>query len=246
MTESRNSQKSGRKHSYSKTLILPHFLHAGIESLETGISLDQHKMSFPYIKMRTTLHACVALTCLATVLACAPTEDLFDKFILAMCAVIQLGFLVGCIHGAFAHVAFVTAVSYSALFGGRTLLLLSVCLLALTLALRLFYGGCIFNAVEGNSQLKLRKTWTADIQLLSLLLISTCRLILFNACTISTPWRLMGAACVVLYIILYLIQYAFINYYTFLLYLSLVVVAGGGGEWWVVGGGRWWWRVVGW
>ena len=66
--------------------------------------------------MCTVFDACVAVTFVATVLACMRDLECVDRTVLAVCAVVQIGLLLSCVSGETAHVVFVVALSYAAIF----------------------------------------------------------------------------------------------------------------------------------
>ena len=149
--------------------------------------------------MRSLFFACVGLTFAATVLACTREANSVDRAVLAACAVVQFALMFLRLPGEVAHVTFIVALSYAALFGGRLTLAFASGLLVLTLALRAVYGGCIFNVTEGNGTLRGRKDWDADAKLSLLLIVALARL-WSGACTWSTVQRFAGALCVALYV----------------------------------------------
>ena len=148
--------------------------------------------------MRALFDVCVTLTLLATLWACSMC-DAADGAVLLLCAFVQLGVLCRRVTGESAHVVFIIALSYAALFGGPPILRLASALLAITLALRLALGGCLFNVAEGGGALSPRASWAPDAQLLGLLAIAFLRL----RCQPETwpaPLRALGLAGVVAYV----------------------------------------------
>lgn len=149
--------------------------------------------------MRSLFFACVVLTFAATVLACTREVNPVDRAMLAACAVVQFALMFMRLPGEVAHVTFIVALCYAALFGGQLTLAIASGLLVLTLALRAVCGGCIFNVVEGDRTLRCRKDWDADAKLSLLLLVALARL-WRGARTWSTAQRFAGAVCVALYV----------------------------------------------
>lgn len=152
-----------------------------------------------HVEMRGLFIACVLIAILSTLLLFATEQDVMDRVALGICAIIQFGLLSSCVSGSIAHIVFIIAISYGSLFAERSFLMLTSALIVLTLALRIAYGGCLFNLVEGDNTLRARTNWVADTQILSLLIVALFRLCVWTY-QLSVPQRMMGVACLMLYV----------------------------------------------
>ena len=149
--------------------------------------------------MKALFDVCVVTTLFATAFCISKTHDTVDKYVLITCLATQLAVLAYPHIGRYSHMVFVGSLVYVSLFSKEPMLTVGILLMFVTLVLRLFMKGCLFNVVEMSGKMKHRTSWDSDLKLLALLIIGGVRSRLrFNPFNIIS--KVLGILVIMVYV----------------------------------------------